>query len=145
MGWRRIFRSLVFMDCWLSYTLGYTSDVTANDVAVRLKTWPTSSYLTTIDRLCFIPSRFGHHRRVDSHPNQQDWPHRGGDCKNASVSRDGHSREYRHAHWKARDLAPRGAAHVANPNLDIEQTTKPHFVSTTSDTHGSRKFSYSYM
>ncbi|KAF2267758.1 hypothetical protein CC78DRAFT_47047 [Lojkania enalia] len=32
-GWRRIFRSLIFMDCWLSYTLGYTSEITLEDVA----------------------------------------------------------------------------------------------------------------
>ena len=32
--WRRIFRSLIFVDCCLSYTLGYTSDITANDISV---------------------------------------------------------------------------------------------------------------
>ncbi|KAF2439468.1 hypothetical protein P171DRAFT_123151 [Karstenula rhodostoma CBS 690.94] len=34
-NWRRLFRSLIFMDCWLSYTLGYTSEATSQDVAVR--------------------------------------------------------------------------------------------------------------
>ncbi|KAF2020225.1 hypothetical protein BU24DRAFT_135558 [Aaosphaeria arxii CBS 175.79] len=33
-NWRRVFRSLIFMDCWLSYTLGYTSEVTQEDIAV---------------------------------------------------------------------------------------------------------------
>ncbi|KAF2186359.1 hypothetical protein K469DRAFT_573722 [Zopfia rhizophila CBS 207.26] len=32
-SWKRIFRSLIFMDCWLSYTLGYSSEVTADDIA----------------------------------------------------------------------------------------------------------------
>ncbi|KAF2871482.1 hypothetical protein BDV95DRAFT_628681 [Massariosphaeria phaeospora] len=32
-SWRRIFRSLIFMDCWLSYTLGYRSEVTTDDVS----------------------------------------------------------------------------------------------------------------
>jgi hypothetical protein len=34
--WTKIFRSLIFMDNWLSYTLGYNSEVTANDVKVRI-------------------------------------------------------------------------------------------------------------
>jgi hypothetical protein len=38
-NWRRIFRSLIFMDCWLSYTLGYASEVTTDDIAVS----PTAS------------------------------------------------------------------------------------------------------
>ncbi|KAJ4299067.1 hypothetical protein N0V90_004311 [Kalmusia sp. IMI 367209] len=33
-NWTRIFRSLIFMDCWLSYTLGYTSDVTPQDIEI---------------------------------------------------------------------------------------------------------------
>jgi hypothetical protein len=33
-NWRKVFRSLVFMDSWLSYTLGYPSEVTANDTQV---------------------------------------------------------------------------------------------------------------
>lgn len=33
-NWRKVFRSLIFMDCWLSYTLGYTSEVTPRDVRV---------------------------------------------------------------------------------------------------------------
>ncbi|KAH7093709.1 hypothetical protein FB567DRAFT_610283 [Paraphoma chrysanthemicola] len=31
-NWRKVFRSLIFMDCWLSYTLGYTSEVSSRDV-----------------------------------------------------------------------------------------------------------------
>jgi hypothetical protein len=33
--WKRILRSLIFMDSWLSYTLGYTSEVTPSDIDVR--------------------------------------------------------------------------------------------------------------
>lgn len=33
-NWRKIYRSLIFMDSWLSYTLGYPSDVTQADVHV---------------------------------------------------------------------------------------------------------------
>ncbi|CAN9429621.1 unnamed protein product [Alternaria alternata] len=33
-NWKKIFRSLVFMDSWLSYTLGYPSEVTANDIQI---------------------------------------------------------------------------------------------------------------
>ncbi|KAF1838467.1 hypothetical protein BDW02DRAFT_594716 [Decorospora gaudefroyi] len=33
-GWRKIYRSLIFMDSWLSYTLGYTSEVTASDTQI---------------------------------------------------------------------------------------------------------------
>jgi hypothetical protein len=32
--WRRIFRSLIFMDNWLSYTLGYTPEATPSDIQV---------------------------------------------------------------------------------------------------------------
>jgi hypothetical protein len=35
-NWTKIFRSLIFMDNWLSYTLGYNSEVTPNDVKVEL-------------------------------------------------------------------------------------------------------------
>lgn len=35
-NWRRLFRSIIFMDCWLSYTLGYSSEVTPQDITVRL-------------------------------------------------------------------------------------------------------------
>ncbi|KAI8930850.1 hypothetical protein NX059_011869 [Plenodomus lindquistii] len=31
-GWRKIFRSLIWVDSWLSYTLGYTSEVIPSDV-----------------------------------------------------------------------------------------------------------------
>lgn len=34
-NWKKVFRSSIFMDCWLSYTLGYTSEVTPADVRVR--------------------------------------------------------------------------------------------------------------
>jgi hypothetical protein len=34
VGWRKIFRSLIFMDSWLSYTLGYPSEVSAKDIQV---------------------------------------------------------------------------------------------------------------
>jgi hypothetical protein len=33
-NWRKIYRSLIFMDCWLSYTLGYSSEITPSDVQV---------------------------------------------------------------------------------------------------------------
>ncbi|CAI6342558.1 unnamed protein product [Periconia digitata] len=33
-SWRKVFRSLIFMDCWLSYTLGYTAEVTPLDIAI---------------------------------------------------------------------------------------------------------------
>jgi hypothetical protein len=33
-NWRKIFRSLIFMDCWLSYTLGYSPEATPNDIQV---------------------------------------------------------------------------------------------------------------
>ncbi|KAF2634026.1 hypothetical protein P280DRAFT_464278 [Massarina eburnea CBS 473.64] len=33
-SWRRVFRSLIFMDCWLSYTLGYTSEITSGDISI---------------------------------------------------------------------------------------------------------------
>lgn len=35
-NWRKIYRSLIFMDSWLSYTLGYSSDATPQDIAVRV-------------------------------------------------------------------------------------------------------------
>ncbi|UPX20046.1 uncharacterized protein EKO05_0010292 [Ascochyta rabiei] len=35
-NWRKIHRSLMFMDSWLSYTLGYSSEVTPQDVSVRV-------------------------------------------------------------------------------------------------------------
>jgi hypothetical protein len=46
-NWRRIYRSLIFMDSWLSYTLGYGSEITSYDVSVcvspkndcRLSNW----------------------------------------------------------------------------------------------------------
>lgn len=43
-NWKKIFRSLIFMDSWLSYTLGYPSEVTPDDTKVycpefRGKNW----------------------------------------------------------------------------------------------------------
>jgi hypothetical protein len=34
--WMKIYRSLIFMDGWLSYTLGYNSEATPSDVKVSL-------------------------------------------------------------------------------------------------------------
>ncbi|CAO2650078.1 Nn.00g013700.m01.CDS01 [Neocucurbitaria sp. VM-36] len=31
-NWKRIIRSLIFVDCWLSYTLGYTPEATPSDI-----------------------------------------------------------------------------------------------------------------
>jgi hypothetical protein len=33
-NWKKLFRSLVFMDSWLAYTLGYASEVSPSDVQV---------------------------------------------------------------------------------------------------------------
>jgi hypothetical protein len=33
---RKIYRSIIFMDCWLSYTLGYSSEVTLTDIKASL-------------------------------------------------------------------------------------------------------------
>ncbi|KAJ8107324.1 hypothetical protein OPT61_g8944 [Boeremia exigua] len=48
-NWRKIYRSLIFMDSWLSYTLGYTAEATPQDVAIAC----TPGRLTsdTIDEL----------------------------------------------------------------------------------------------
>lgn len=35
-NWRKIYRSLIFMDSWLSYTLGYSSEATPQDITVRV-------------------------------------------------------------------------------------------------------------
>ena len=72
---RRLFRSLVFMDCWLSYTLGYTSEVTPQDIEVGNKTsimWWT--LLTATVRLVSEQIRPGEglYRRVNPYPNKQD-------------------------------------------------------------------------
>jgi hypothetical protein len=47
-NWRKIFRSLIFMDCWLSYTLGYSCETTPSDVQV----WSTSIPLTNSADCC---------------------------------------------------------------------------------------------
>ncbi|KAF2196467.1 hypothetical protein GQ43DRAFT_383250 [Delitschia confertaspora ATCC 74209] len=44
-GWRKVYRSLVFMDCWLSYTLGYISDVSARDIAYACAPYADSTTL----------------------------------------------------------------------------------------------------
>ncbi|KAF2848396.1 hypothetical protein T440DRAFT_401498 [Plenodomus tracheiphilus IPT5] len=51
-GWRKIFRSLIFMDCWLSYTLGYTSEVTPSDVQFACS--PQRQDLATVDELIHV-------------------------------------------------------------------------------------------
>lgn len=33
-NWKKIYRSLIFMDCWLSYTLGYNPEVNPIDIKV---------------------------------------------------------------------------------------------------------------
>lgn len=33
-NWKKLFRSLVFMDSWLAYTLGYASEVKPSDIQV---------------------------------------------------------------------------------------------------------------
>lgn len=33
-SWRRIYRSLIFMDSWLAYTLGYSSEASPQDIVV---------------------------------------------------------------------------------------------------------------
>lgn len=33
-NWRKIYRSLIFMDSWLSYTLGYSAEATPQDIQV---------------------------------------------------------------------------------------------------------------
>ncbi|KAF2133839.1 hypothetical protein P153DRAFT_372395 [Dothidotthia symphoricarpi CBS 119687] len=47
--WRKIFRSLIFMDSWLSYTLGYASEATPNDVQIACSS--NRPDLITIDEL----------------------------------------------------------------------------------------------
>jgi hypothetical protein len=39
-NWRKVYRSLIFMDCWLSYTLGYSPEATSSDVQV----WSITSH-----------------------------------------------------------------------------------------------------
>lgn len=53
-NWRKIFRSLIFMDCWLSYTLGYSCETTLSDVQVcAINFYRTSS--ANCDRLLACP------------------------------------------------------------------------------------------
>lgn len=49
-NWRRLFRSLIFMDCWLSYTLGYPSEVTSQDVAVRGRIYMRDNLIPRTDK-----------------------------------------------------------------------------------------------
>ncbi|KAJ4337110.1 hypothetical protein N0V87_004963 [Didymella glomerata] len=48
-AWRKIYRSLIFMDSWLSYTLGYTSEATPQDVQIACTPGRLAS--DTIDEL----------------------------------------------------------------------------------------------
>jgi hypothetical protein len=43
-NWMKIYRSLIFMDGWLSYTLGYNSEVTPSDVKASLALLYAASY-----------------------------------------------------------------------------------------------------
>lgn len=45
-NWKKLFRSLVFMDSWLAYTLGYAPEVTPRDVQVCLN--PNNKTLLTV-------------------------------------------------------------------------------------------------
>ncbi|KAH8723444.1 hypothetical protein GQ44DRAFT_741056 [Phaeosphaeriaceae sp. PMI808] len=45
-NWRKVYRSLIFMDCWLSYTLGYPTEVTPIDVQNACATHLRSSIST---------------------------------------------------------------------------------------------------
>ncbi|KAF2119662.1 hypothetical protein BDV96DRAFT_610566 [Lophiotrema nucula] len=49
-SWRRIFRSLVFMDCWLSYTLGYTTEITPEDAA-QIACMPYAPDIVSIEEM----------------------------------------------------------------------------------------------
>ncbi|KAF2475563.1 uncharacterized protein BDR25DRAFT_213998 [Lindgomyces ingoldianus] len=51
-SWRRIFRSLIFMDSWLSYTLGYVSEVVPDDIAVACTSRQPD--IATMDELIHI-------------------------------------------------------------------------------------------
>ncbi|KAF9697665.1 hypothetical protein EKO04_004009 [Ascochyta lentis] len=48
-NWRKIYRSLIFMDSWLSYTLGYSSEATSQDISVACT--PERLASDTIDEL----------------------------------------------------------------------------------------------
>ncbi|KAH7383778.1 hypothetical protein BKA66DRAFT_511872 [Pyrenochaeta sp. MPI-SDFR-AT-0127] len=56
-NWRKIFRSTIFMDCWLSYTLGYTSEVTSNDVQIACS--PILEPVTVDDLIHIQTSKIG--------------------------------------------------------------------------------------
>lgn len=45
-NWRKIYRSLIFMDSWLSYTLGYSSEATPQDIQVRQHSTNDHTHLT---------------------------------------------------------------------------------------------------
>lgn len=45
-NWRRVYRSLIFMDSWLSYTLGYNSEATPQDIQVCTNPAITTMCLT---------------------------------------------------------------------------------------------------
>ncbi|KAL6705020.1 hypothetical protein ACN47E_007423 [Coniothyrium glycines] len=46
--WRKLFRSLIFMDSWLSYTLGYASEVAPSDIRTACR---SNQDCNTIDEL----------------------------------------------------------------------------------------------
>lgn len=62
VNWRRVYRSLIFMDCWLSYTLGYRSEVTPHDIAVGCRRmWVRGMWLTCAGCMRFLPNSGTHH------------------------------------------------------------------------------------
>jgi len=67
-SWRKIFRSLIFMDSWLSYTLGYTSEVIPADVKVRH--FKGLGDLTDKSRLPVSRTQEAHHRRTSSYTHR---------------------------------------------------------------------------
>jgi hypothetical protein len=52
-NWRKIYKSLIFMDSWLSYTLGYSSEVTPADVEVQVHT----GYVLTVTNMSRLLAR----------------------------------------------------------------------------------------
>jgi hypothetical protein len=108
-SWQKIFRSLVFMDCWLSYTLGYMSEVKSEDIAVGIFTLPSYVVLTGPARLHQLPCRHNHSGRHHPFAVQQDRHNSGRDLEYTGISRTCDSRKHRKAGTEARGLA-RGSA-----------------------------------
>lgn len=71
-NWMKIYRSLIFMDNWLSYTLGYSSEVTDVDRKVCPAPLPVDFILSVIGRLLAVQSDHGDIGRADLHTYQQD-------------------------------------------------------------------------